>query len=131
LLVKTNGNDSLWTVVLRCSFFKGEIKSAKVLSSCGNKKFDAQALAETKGKHVPEVAFGTHRHEYWRTITWTMPKGAPYGEPRLPPKMTPTNVLFGVPFDLVPHVTAPVAAYHGAYGSWWGMEEQLQPSLEL
>lgn len=93
--------------MLRCSFFKGEIKSVKVLSSCGNKKIDAQAIAETKGKHVPEVAFGTHRHEYWRTINWTLPKGAPYGEPRLPPKLSEVNVLVGVPFEIVTGMSAP------------------------
>jgi hypothetical protein len=128
LLLNLNIDQSLWTVMLRCSFFKGEIKSVKVVRSCGNKKFDAQAVAETKGKHVPEVAFGTSRHEYWRTITWTMPKGAPYAEPRLPPKLAEPNVLVGVPFDLVPHVSAPVGAYDG---SWWGMVEPPEPSLEL
>ena len=107
MLVKTSKDDSLWTVVLRCSFFKGEIKSVKVLSSCGNKKFDAQAVTETKGKHVPEVAFGTQRHEYWRTITWTIPKGAPYGEPLLPPKLSDANVLVGAPFEVVTGMSAP------------------------
>jgi hypothetical protein len=107
LLIKTSKDDSLWTVILRCSFFKGEIKSVKVLSSCGNKKVDAQAVAETKGRHVPEVAFGTSRHEYWRTITWTMPKGAPYAEPCLPPKLAEPNVLIGMRFEIVTGISAP------------------------
>jgi hypothetical protein len=106
-------NNSLWTVILRCSFFKGEIKSVKILTSCGNKKFDAQAISETKGKHVPEISFGTQRHEYWRIITWTMPKGAPYAEPCLPPKLSEANILAGKPFTLVHHVSAPIS-------SWWG-----------
>jgi hypothetical protein len=107
LLIKTRTDDSLWTVMLRCSFFRGEIKSVKVLQSCGNKKFDAQAVAETKGKHVPEVAFGTSRHEYWRNITWTLPKGAPYAEPVLPPKLADTNVLVGAPFEVITGMSAP------------------------
>ena len=106
-------DDSQWSVVLRCSFFRGEIKSAKILSGCGNKKFDAQAIEETVGKHVPEVAFGTQRHEYWRTITWTMPKGASYAEPRLPPKLSEANVLVGKRFTLVHHVSAPISSWHG------------------
>jgi hypothetical protein len=108
LLLNLNIDESVWTVLLRCSFFKGEIKSVKVVRSCGNKKFDQQAVSETKGKHVPEVAFGTQRHEYWRTMTWTMPKGAPYGEPRLPPKLAEPNVLVGVPFAAVCSVTSPI-----------------------
>lgn len=105
-LIKTSRDDSLWTVVMRCSFFKGEIKSVKVLDSSGNKKIDAQAVAETKGRHAPEVGFGTSRHEYWRTLTWTMPKGAPYAEPNLPPKLPEPTVLVGVPFQIVCSVTA-------------------------
>ncbi len=104
-------DDSLWTVVMRCSFFKGEVKSAQILSGCGNKKFDAQALKEMIGKHVPEVSLGRKRHEYWKTLTWTMPKGAPYGEPRLPPKLTPTNVLVGVPLPAMCSVTSPVRSH--------------------
>lgn len=95
--------------MLRCSFFKGEIKSAKVLRSCGNKKFDAQAVKETLGRHAPEAAFGTSRHEYWRTLTWTMPKGAPYGAPHLPPKLAEPCVLVGVPFEIVTGMSAPAA----------------------
>jgi hypothetical protein len=107
LLIKTTRDDSLWTVVLRCSFFRGEIKSVKILSGSGNKKLDAQAVTETKGKHVPEVAFGTSRHEYWKTITWTMPKGAPYAEPNLPPKLPEAHVLVGVPFEVTTGMSAP------------------------
>lgn len=107
MIIKTNTDDSLWTVVLRCSFFKGEVKSVKILSSCGNKNFDAQAITETKGRHVPEVAFGTQRHEYWKTLTWTMPKGAPYGEPLLPPKLPEDHVLVGMPFEVTTGMSAP------------------------
>lgn len=105
---KTVPAGSDWRVIMRCSFFRGEIKSAKVLRSSGNKKIDAQALAETKGRHVPEVAFGTQRHEYWRTITWSMPKGAPYAEPCLPPKLPEPHVLVGVPFEVVAGMSAPL-----------------------
>ena len=62
---------------------------------------------EIKGKHVPEVAFGTSRHEYWRTLTWTMPKGAPYGEPLLPAGLSDTSVLVGKPFEVVTGMSAP------------------------
>lgn len=113
MLIKTTRDDSLWTVILRCSFFKGEVKSAQILSGCGNKKFDAQAISEMLGKHVPEVSLGSKRHEYWKVLTWTMPKGVPYGEPRLPPKMTPANVLVGVPFEIVTGMSAP-AGYNPA-----------------
>jgi hypothetical protein len=105
--LKASHDDSQWSVVLRCAFFKGEIKSAKILSSSGNKRIDAQAATQTKGRHVPEIAFGTQRHEYWRTITWTMPKGAPYAEPHLPPKLPDPIWLVGMPFDVVCSVTAP------------------------
>jgi hypothetical protein len=108
LLIKTSRDDSLWTVVLRCSFFKGEIKSVKVLSGCGNKKFDAQAAREMMGKHVPEVSLGSKRHEYWRTLTWTMPKGVPFAEPNLPPKLPEPHVLVGVPFSVVTGMSAPL-----------------------
>lgn len=100
---------SAWSVVLRCSFFKGEVKSAQILSSCGNKKFDAQAVQEMLGKHVPEVSLGGKRHEYWRTLTWTLPKGAPYAEPNLPPKLAQPHVLVGVPFEVVTGMSAPVS----------------------
>ncbi len=99
-------DDSVWTVGLRCSFFKGEVKSVQVLASCGNKKIDAQAVAEMKSKHAPEVAFGTQRHEYWKAMTWTMPKGAPYGEPRLPPKLSAPHTLRGAPFAVVSSMSA-------------------------
>ncbi len=108
MLIKTSRDDSLWTVVLRCSFFKGEIKSVQILSGCGNKKIEAQAVAETKGKHVPEVSLGNKRHEYWRTLTWTMPKGAPFAEPNLPPKLPEPYVLVGVPFSVVTGMSAPL-----------------------
>ncbi len=107
MLAKRQQDDSLWTVALRCSFFKGEIKSVKVLRSSGNQKIDAQAVAEMRGRHVPEVSFGTSRHEYWRTITWTLPKGAPYAEPQLPPKLTEPTVLVGLPFEVVTGMSAP------------------------
>jgi hypothetical protein len=103
---KNAPDGSLWSVVLRCSFFKGEIKSAKILSGCGNKKFDEQAVKEMLGRHVPEVSLGSKRHEYWRTLTWTMPKGAPYAEPNLPPKLSEPNVLVGVPFEIVTGMSA-------------------------
>jgi hypothetical protein len=106
-LIKTSADDSLWTVQLRCSFFKGEIKSVKVVSGSGNKKVDAQAVSETKGRNAPEIGFGTARHEYWRTLTWTMPKGAPYAEPNLPPKLPDPIVLVGVPIEIVCSVTSP------------------------
>ena len=107
MLIKTKSDDSLWTVQLRCSFFKGEVKSVQVMRSSGNKKIDAQAMAETKGRHAPEAAFGTSRHEYWRILEWTMPKGAPYAEPRLPPKLPDANTLVGVPFEVVTGTSAP------------------------
>jgi len=107
LLIKTNKDDSLWTVVLRCSFFKGEVKSAKILQGCGNKKFDEQAVKEMLGKHVPEVSLGSKRHEYWKVLTWTMPKGAPYAEAVLPPKLAPPPVLVGAPFEVTTGMSAP------------------------
>jgi hypothetical protein len=106
-LLPQDRDDSQWIVTLRCSFFKGEIKSVKMVSSSGNPKIDAQAIAQTKGRHVPEVAFGTSRHEYWRTMTWAMPKGAPYAAPNLPPALPPPTVLMGVPFAIVCGVTSP------------------------
>lgn len=115
LLIKTNVDDSLWTVVLRCSFFNGEVKSAKILKGCGNKKFDEQAVREMMSKHVPEVSLGHKRHEYWRTLTWTMPKGAPYAEPNLPPKLSEPHVLVGVPFAVITGMSAP-AGYNPTSG---------------
>ncbi len=107
MLIKTKSDDSLWAVQLRCSFFKGEVKSVQVTRSSGNKKIDAQAIAETKGRHAPEAAFGTSRHEYWRVLEWTMPKGAPYAAPNLPPKLPEANTLVGVPFEIVTGMSAP------------------------
>lgn len=108
-------DDSLWRVKLRCSFFRGEIKSVKLLQSCGNKKIDAQAISETKGRHAPEITLGSTRHEYWRNLDWSMPKGAPYAQPNPPPRLPDPHVLVGQPFAIITGISAP-AGYAGRLG---------------